>query len=150
MICICNYHIMLFTYLTLNMYPSFIQSLKEAYGNARSKDFSVVRFENKVNSDQPYYELLEAPWSEVKDDPRYKEASPVVNDFCSRAHHKRMRLLTIDEYNALKPGLEILHASSSPSAVEDDKGNLLHLGEHKLIRAPVDPPPWFLGPLLCL
>jgi len=86
-----------------------------------------VRFENEDNIDQPYYELLKKKWSEVKDLPRYKEAQPVENNFCSRSYYKRMRLLTMEEYAALGPGLQIQHATSSPSAVGDDQGNLLHL-----------------------
>jgi hypothetical protein len=86
-----------------------------------------VRFENEDNVDQPYYELLKKKWSEVKDLPRYKEAQPVENNFCSRSYYKRMRLLTMEEYSALGPGLQIQHATSSPSAVADDQGNLLHL-----------------------
>ena len=33
----------------------------------------------------------------------------------------------MEEYAALGPGLQIQHATSSPSAVADDQGNLLHL-----------------------
>ena len=85
--------------------------MKEAYGDARSKDFSVVRFENEDNADQPYYELLKKKWSEVKDLSRYKKAEPVENNFCSRSYYKRMRLLTMEEYSALGPGLQIQHAT---------------------------------------
>ena len=103
--------------------------MKKAYGDARSKDFSVVRFENEDNADQPYYGLLKKAWSEVKDLPRYKKAQPVENDFCSRSYYKRMRLLTMEEYSALGPGLKIQRATSKqiPYTVADDQGNLLHL-----------------------
>lgn len=127
------------------------ESLLQAFGDARSKQFSVVKFENRDDHSQPFFELLESPWTEVQNQTRYQKAEVVENAMCSMKYHKRMRDLTMDEYTALGSGLKIQHSTAKVWPVEDDNGNLLYLevkGAEVMFKAPNQPMYPFQAPLL--
>lgn len=72
------------------------KTLEEVKNEAYTNKTAVVEYQGKDG--EKYIELLSKPWEEVNSLPRYKNAVPVRNTFCSDKYHEKMRVISEAKY----------------------------------------------------